>query len=410
MRRLAYLLAATALAGIGGTANADPLNAPNDPEGVNRAIITARTEIIYDSNVARSSAAEAAARHLKPEDESIWPAVEFDLVRAIGTQSLFLKGSAGYDFYARNHVLNAARADVAGGGELRLRPCRVVLMGDYATQQRNLEEITGQAVNNQETTTTAGLDGDCARPIGFTPTLTVVQVWSANSNPQLVNTDYRSFHVSGGLAYQRPSLGRVSLFGEYTKTLFPNRNVIFLVGPVFHVQEDGYQVWSSGLRFDHKLGGRIDLDALAAYTSVKSAIPGGLNFGGVTYLADGVFHATGRLSAQAHFERATQPSVLQGSSLAVQDQYSGEVDFALSPRLQLSSGAMQFNQSFQGPGVNPAIDLTRARTFSYFGAATLTLGRRFSIAVDARNENRHANLERYSYNSTRVSLTLGAHL
>src|SRR5437588_164966 len=62
---------------------------------------------IYDSNVARSSYLLASARGVTQSDWITEPGVTLNLNKTFGRQSAFLRGSVGYDFYARNTRLNS---------------------------------------------------------------------------------------------------------------------------------------------------------------------------------------------------------------------------------------------------------------------------------------------------------------
>jgi hypothetical protein len=281
-----------------------------------------------------------------------------------------------------------------------------VVSGEYASSQTQLSEITITSVKNTNTQTSVNVSVDCTRPIGFAPTLTVSDTWSSNSNDQLVPTNYNSLFVRPAIAYQSPTLGRVSLFGEFVHTQFPDRP--FAVGPV--IIGDAYTVYSGGIRFDHRIGARIEGSAQLTYTDLEPNAPNVPRFKGPTYLLDVQAHATPRITALVHLERDITPAVTIGSTYTAENNYRGQVDYQMNGRLKFSGGVSYIDQKFNGPVSNANLFLESQTLLDYFGDAQLSLGRRFSVTFDVREENRRANLPQLNYSSTRVSLTLAAHI
>jgi len=373
--------------------------------GESHAIISGDVHITYDTDVARSDAATAALRGLVQQDEIYEPDANLDLVKALGSQSLFLNGLVGYQFYGHDTILNNQHVDLTGGADLRVAHCEAALADEYAARQNDLAEITTTIVKNRQTVETVSFDGDCARAVGFTPYINVSGSWSSNSNPEMITTDYRNLVVGGGLAYQRPTFGRLSIFGQYVRTTFPNRLVP--VGAV--AQVDGYQLYSGGFKFERRLG-RIEGTFQLAYTDLQPDISGEAKFNGLTYLGDLAWHATSRLTGKAHIERDTQPSVELGSAFTRQNLYSLELDYRFTSRLNVAAGASEDDARFEGAAIIPGIDLTSSNTTDYYGNVQLQFARRFSLTLDAREENRRANLVALSYASTRISATLSVHI
>ena len=97
--------------------------------------------LIYDSNVAASDAAFAAARGIKPSDVIINPTVRLDLARPVGRQTVFLLATAGYDFYARNSRLNRENILVNPGVLGQFSRCEYDVSGSYSRGQNGLQEL-----------------------------------------------------------------------------------------------------------------------------------------------------------------------------------------------------------------------------------------------------------------------------
>jgi Putative beta-barrel porin 2 len=379
---------------------------PQIPAGANHLELTPSGEIVYDTDVARSDAQEAALRGLQLSDEIYEPALAIDFLRAIGNQSVFLEGTGGYDYYGHDTVLDSARINLTGGAQLRLASCQAAIYDNYAVAQTSLEDITSAAVHNDRTDESLGLNADCSRPIGVTPLLTVTTTWATNSNPVLEVNNVRSTTVRGGVAYLQPALGQISLIAQYETFDFPNR----VIAPEPGAPTEAYRVYAGGVKFDHHIGARIETTLQFFYSNVQPNIPGGGAFSGPTYLADVSYHATSRITATLHAQQDVEPSQQLGSTLTREQQYLGKLEYDVNPRLTLSGGGSYDNKAFEGTLLDPALDLTSQQTTDVFGNAELHFARRFVLILDAREENRRANLEAFSYASTRVSVTLEAHL
>lgn len=410
MRKFAFPLAGVALATASAAAaqatSPQALALPHDPPGVNRLSISGTGEVIYDTNVAKSDQAIAALRGLSLADVSYRPSMTLDILRALGNQSVFLNGSAGYDFYQHNTLLNSSRIDIAGGAELRFGPCHSVVSDEYARQQTDLQDVTIAVAKNEETLNSINFYGDCARTIGLTPTLNLSQSWASNSNSLLKPQDYNSLFVQAGLAYQRPVFGKLSLFGRYSNTSYPRSMVP--VGAGFDRQ--GYRLYAGGVRFERQLGARIDGSVEISYTDLEPYIAAAPKFRGLTYVGTLTLHPTSRITATVNAERDTKPSIQPGSSYSTDDNDRVELDYAINPRWKIDAGVSYLAQRYGGAALNPKLDLLSQRITDYYAGAELDFARRFSLIFDAREENRRASLAGFSYAATRVSLTLAARL
>ena len=60
---------------------------------------------------------------------------------SFGPQELFLKGSAGYDFYARNKQLNSQDINLTGGVAARLLACKATLTGTVDDARTDLAQL-----------------------------------------------------------------------------------------------------------------------------------------------------------------------------------------------------------------------------------------------------------------------------
>jgi hypothetical protein len=362
---------------------------------------TLSAEALYNSNVAASDEQIAASRGLQLQDEIFTPTLSVNVVRPFGRGGFFLTGDAGYDFYDRNTILDRERLDLHTGIGDGVGQCQGRLTGSFSRHQSNLDDLTLAVVRNVEDDTSVAFSGSCPRTIGFVPSVSVSQDWASNSNPFRLSSDYRTLVATAGLAYTRPVFGVLSVYGEYDQTVFPNR--LLLIGA--SALADSYQLYSGGVRYDRKLGARIEATFSLAYTSLQSDIPGAAGFNGLTYAADVTFQATGKIGAHVHFERAAKPSNRIDTTYTIQEDYLAEVTYAISPRTSLKFGGLIRTRDFAGPTLVSTIDLTHEQLDTIYGTLSVNLSRRLTFLLDIREEDRRSSLSAYNYDSARISLT-----
>lgn len=358
----------------------------------------------YNSNVAQVSAASAAKEGLKPEDESVNPSVSADLNWPIGAESFFLHGSAGYDFYGRNPILDSQVIALNTGLDATVGHCTGKVTVGYNSQQSSLSELTIGVVRNVTDDKSIAVQATCPRATGFAPSVSLSGHVVNNSNAAEVPSNDNTFTARAGVVYTRPMFGLLSFYGEYDDTTFPNRRV-----PVGgSLEEDGYQTYAAGISYDRRLGARIEGVAFLSYTELNPAIPNEAKEAGPTYSADVTVRLTGKIKAHLRLDREFQPVLQQNTTYSIQQDYIADATYAISSRLSATIGASSQTQNFKGATLNSTINLTHQTTNAIFGSASLSLGRQLALVLDLREEDRSASLSAYNYTSTRVSLTAKA--
>jgi hypothetical protein len=376
-----------------------------DPIGENITELHATDITVYDTDVSRSDAEIAHLRGLQQADVNTTPTLNVNLLRAIGEQSVFLRGSAGYDFYARNTVLDTDQVDMTGGADLRAGACQGVLSDQLTRHQNSLEQDIVAVKNNVLSVDTASLSADCTRTIGFTPTGTVSAAWSNDSNPQERSLEYQTITSRLGVAYQRPSLGRVSLFGQYVDTDYVNQPL-----PNDPSRRNGFKLYAAGVHYERNVGVKLNGSIDVSYTSMSENLPGQQGFSGLNFAVLLNSQITGRLGASIQASRSTTPTLQLSSNYSVVDDYSVELDYALSERLRFAVGATEKHHSYP-PDVSSTADvLTRQATTDVFARGTLDFADRFSLVLNVLHEDTNTNLPGFDYSSMRVALTLTGRL
>ena len=98
-------------------------------------------ETLYDSNVAASQIVGGLRRGIRQSDVIFEPAINFNIARPIGRETVYLQGSAGYDFYARNSILNRENLNIAPGVLAPIGLCQTSVVGNYSRAQSDLSEL-----------------------------------------------------------------------------------------------------------------------------------------------------------------------------------------------------------------------------------------------------------------------------
>ena len=365
-------------------------------------------ETEYQSNVAGGSAAVSALRGLKREDVVFTPTLLVDAFKPIGPESVFLTGSVGYNFYDRNTILNRENFDLTGGVNGQLGICRATVTGGYIRRQDELQDITLARVQDVFDQTSIGMEGACGRGFGFSPIFSITQAWSTNSLSLLQSSNYSSLGGSGGISYQAPTLGNLSLFGQYQTTTFPNRFVPFNQGET----QDGFNTYGGGVKYVRLLGARIQGTVSLSYTSVQPFVSGTGGFDGLTYSADVTYRASSRLDFHGSFIRDVQPSNVPDSTYYIETKSLVEGTYHVGSRIDVNLGLSQADRTFKGSSLLPNLtnltnfDLRSDTLKTVYGVVTYRL-RKLYVALSARNEFRSANVPELSYTDNRVGLTVG---
>jgi outer membrane receptor protein involved in Fe transport len=385
-----------ALALLGSTALAGPALA----EGQRGFTITARTDVVYDTNVARSSEVESRARGVKPEDTLVTPGVQVKYDMPLGRQSFFVNAGASHSFYDVNKNLDTDQINFSTGIRGRIGPCAPKLEADYNRGRNILENfITASTLENVVDTTTIGLDIQCVRNPGIGVTLGVNRLRATNSLKSIALNDFETTSGSIGFQYQRPALGTLSIFGQHSRTEFINDRGVAL--------SSGYEVTSEGVSFMRKLGARIEGSVSAAYTEAAPLSPslGSTleKFGGWTYSGDVSYRPSSRLSLTAKFSKAVTPADF-GQSFQITEITGASGTYKLGSRIEVGLNGTHELLDLAGGLPASVIGLTHSRSNRISGDVKYHQSRRLVFRLNADHESRKTNDTRFDYDADRIGL------
>jgi hypothetical protein len=377
---------------LGVTAFASPVAA----QETRKLSIGVNARVEHDSNVAKSSASQAALRGLSRADTLFTPAATIEFLQPVGRHSVFFNGSAGYSFYEKNDQLNRERLDFNGGGNAQLGPCRTTLLAGYSRGINQVDDpLLEVSVENIQEVKRVNAEITCSRSTGLGVVGRVSQDWVSNNFDILNESDYETTSAMAGVTYSRPALGTLTVFGSFQKTDYPDRLIA-----------SGYEMTSYGLTYDRQLGARIQGSVTVAFANVEqlglAATDGDLQ--STTYSGLISYRASNRLSLQASFDRAVSPSVGIGRTYDLSTTYRLAGDYRLGSRITLSAGVAQVDRDSEGL-LFPGVSLTDSVTKTFFGSVRYRQSERLSFMLDATREERTTNAPQFDYTSNRVGVT-----
>ncbi|MDZ3833674.1 MAG: hypothetical protein U0S50_17945 [Sphingopyxis sp.] len=363
----------------------------------------------YNSNVARSDAARAAARGLSRSDQRITPGLTVDLARNLGQTRVWLNGSAGYDFYRRNSQLNRERIGLEGGIKQPIGPCRVDITAGISRRQSDLGDIAfvnnspSFAVKNAETRQEYQGDITCGREYGLRPTGDVGYVIARNSNLIRDRAEYDELEYQGGLSYSTPNFGDLTAYAG-------RRDIDLLNQPTAGGGEVSYHITTIGARYRRDIGSRLD----AQFSIGRSAIRGGgalvPNNSGLTWDVEVTAQFGPRLQVTASTGRQFVNSLSSDAAYLRTQPNLVQLTYAVNDRMRLQASYLNERRSYRyaTPQVGTFIDRETRQLGG--GGFTYDFGRRWQIGLSGGYERRNANGTFFDYDGAFARATLSLSL
>lgn len=358
--------------------------------------------VTHDSNIARSSEALAEERGLEREDILYSPAIELNIEAPLSRQTLFLRGSVGYDFHQRNTQLDRERIDIQSGAKYRLSRCSGQFAAGYGRRQSNVADLLDEGdIRNTEQVHNLSFDAKCGGPIGLAPYVALERSRGENSDADREASDVTSTTARAGVAYLRPSFGELRLIAERRTVRYPNRNILDDGGAI----TDGFDSSSGGLAFERSVGSRLRASASVNYTHVKPRDESARKFTGLTYQASVDMVLTSALKAQLTLVHDVQPSSVLEVDYKIGRVYGARADYALSERLSFAAGASLDKKKYRGAVSADLAGLASEQRRIAYALMNYQRSDRGSFSVEVSHERRNASDEAFDYSSTQVTLS-----
>lgn len=358
--------------------------------------------LLYDSNFARSSEAQAIARGIEPEELRFSPALTIDAEIPVGRHSFFVSALAGYDFHVNNPRFDRERLQGRAGLRAWLGRCTSTIEGRIARRQTELDDIVIGPVDNAETVKEAILGAECAQVLaGLVPSFEFSGRWTDNSNLTRQTTDSDTRRGIGRLAYVQPSFGQIGVFGELLQTDYPNRVVAAAFGGF---ATDEFEARTVGVSYARNIGAALRGIVSAGYTEVDTR---SLNdaFDGLTWSARLFLNPEGRLRPTLIAERSVQSSNRIGVSFLLEELYRAEFTYLLSGRVTLNGRVSLRDRQYQPVAGALGQPLTDEQTGQAAAGLSYRVSQRLSLELELLRENRDTNDPLFDYSSTRIGLS-----
>lgn len=359
-----------------------------------------QARVIHDSNVSRSDAATAALRGIQREDTIFSPAVTADVLLPVSRQSLYLRGSAGYDFHESNNQLDAENLDFEGGVNLRFGPCQGQLGGSFHHGQANVQTVSLVDSENAIDSSSVGATVGCTRGTGLGVTAAAHKTWSENSNAVAFQNDAETWDGTVGVTYSRPALGTLTVYAGYSDTDYPNR--------LLPTSSSGYETTTLGVSFERRISSRLQGVITYGYTTVETdSLLSNSDFEGSTWNVDLIYRPTTRLRTEFSMGRAVTPANSVGGLYSIATNYRLAADYEVGSRIALSLGTEFVDSETDGSFASVFPVLTDSQSYAVFGAISFAQSERIHWTLNARYEDRDANAPQYTYDRTVVALAAG---
>jgi hypothetical protein len=380
--------------------------------------VRAAVDASYDSNAFGLSDAAVARGNIgnrSKDDFRITPSLILDIFQPFGRQAVFLRGNIGYDFYTKNTQLNRIRVGLNGGANLAvLNSCTVTPSASYQRQRSNAGDIFAVSpvpvvdrVNTEEQLS-YGAEASCAGAIGLSPTFGYRHSQTRNTSSfyQLNDSNQDSFDASIG--YQRPSLGRISVYGSYSEGEYIRRNVLGLPNVIPGIPSDGVKSYSVGGRFERDIGSRISGSISAGFSWVDPKSVFSSKFRGSTYALALAVRPSDRLSVNVDASRSADLSNTVFATFAVTQVYSLNGTYRLNRKMSANFGSSYQKRDYRqnAQAVDNAAVVNKDEFIRAYGGLVYDLNRRLRLNGLISQQRRKSDNAFFNYNNTTVSLGL----
>lgn len=378
--------------------------------------IRAHLDGSYDSNVFGLSDAlieRDGLRGRSKDDFSLAPSLSVDLFLPFGRESVYARGTLGYDFYASNTQLNRERINLALGGNVQVTTtCSAGADATYNRTRSNAGDVFAvtdlQGIRSGNTVEFRSIGGQaqCAGVVGISPSFGYTHSEVRNSLPFFQLNDSNQDTFDGSIGYQRPSLGRLSIYGNYSEGTYLNRNVLGLPNVFPGIPNDGVKNYSVGARYERSIGTRLSGAVSLGYSWVDPKAVFSQKFRGTTYSVNLNVIPTTRLSLDLVASRSAQLSNTVFASYSITQIYGVNGTYKLNDRLDLNFGTSVQKRNFHQTAatIDQGAFLSNDTFTRTYGGFVYNLNRRIRLNGLVSQQRRSADDALFRYNNTTASL------
>ena len=384
--------------------------------------IRASLEASYDSNVFGLGNDPLLLNGRSKDDFSLTPSLLVDVILPLGRNSAFLRGQLGYDFHLRNSQLNRERIGLDGGASVAVAgSCTTSANMSYSRQRSNAGDIFivdpaidpdfRRARDNVEERKSIGGRVSCGGAIGLSPSLGYNHSEVRNSSDFFRPNDSNQDALDFSLGYQRPSLGRIALYGSYAEGEYLGRDIfggLRGITPFDPDNLDGVKNYSAGVRFERSIGSRISGAVAVGYSWVDPKAVSARRFRGNNYSLNLNLRPTDRLSVDLLATRSADLSNTVFATFSLTEVYSLNGTYRLRPGLAFNFGSSYQVRDYRteiefAPGLGATFVDKDKFTRAYVGAI-YDLNRRLRLNGLFSVQGRKSNNSRFNYTNSTVTV------
>jgi hypothetical protein len=359
----------------------------------------------YEDNVLRQPDNFTVIPGFAREDFRLSPSLDLDIVQPFGRQTLTLQGGIGYDFYRRNTRLERERINLQGKANLAVGAnCKPDVGLAFSRQQSDLADffsITDFRLRNREQRLTFSTGIKCGGVVGFRPGVTFERSVVKNSSFFRRIGNFNQTAVGVSLGYTTPTLGELSLFGNYRRGKYPNRGS-FTGRPDVN---ERVGVYTAGLRLQRDLGERLRGNISLGYTVAEPSVAGTRRFSGISGSADLTAQFGDPLQVVIGYSRSVQQSNQLDVSFTVNDSYSLNASYRLTPRVALTAGASRTERKLRNsPLLLPNLLGENDRSTQISGGVQFTPVGPISFTLNGAKSIRRSQTGFFDFEASSVTL------
>jgi Putative beta-barrel porin 2 len=359
----------------------------------------------YEDNVLRQPDFFPVPQGFSRDDFRLSPSLQLDVVQPVGRQSLTLVGAVGYDFYRRNTRLERERINLQAKANLAVGAnCKPDVGLAFSRQQSDLADFfsfTNLRLRNREQRVTFSSAIKCGGIVGLRPGASFERSMVKNSSFFRRIGNFNSTAFGASLGYVNPTLGELTLFGNYRRGNYPNRGA--LTGRPNVNERVG--VYTAGLRLQREIGDRLKGNVSLGYTVAEPSIAGTRRFSGISGSADLTAQLADPLQVVIGYSRAVQQSNQLDVSFTVNDNYNINASYILNPRFVLTAGAARSERKLRNsPLLQDNLLGEKDRTTQFFGGVRFTPAGPISFSLNGTTTKRRSDTGFFDYKASSVSL------
>jgi Putative beta-barrel porin 2 len=367
--------------------------------------VTLNVQESYEDNVLRQPDFFPVPPGFTRDDFRLSPALQLDITQPVGRQTLTLVGAVGYDFYRRNTRLERERINLQAKANLAVGAnCKPDFGLAFSRQQSDLADffaLTDLRLRNREQRVTFSSAIKCGGQIGLRPGASFERSVVKNSSFLRRIGNFNSTAIGASLGYVNPTLGELTLFGNYRRGNYPNRGS-FTGRP--NVNER-VGVYTGGLRLQRDLGDRLRGNISLGYTVAEPSLRGTRRFSGLSGSADLTAQIADPLQLVIGYARSVQQSNQLDVSFTVNDNYNLNASYVINPRLVLTAGAARAERKLRNsPLLQDNLLGEKDRTTQFSGGVRFTPTGPVSFSLNATRSKRRSDTGIFDFEASTVSL------